>query len=571
VQSEARAVRALSRWTRQPEWISELAFIPLAIIFSWCLRVIDGVPWTDDGLGLVVTETYRRAYKAGDWFPTWTVFMEQGHGTALPLLYHRLLGQLTALLALKTGTLQAVKASIPALLVVGAIGMRRLCRYHGARPWVAWIAGALLMSANYTVTDWYIRGATAELCAFMLVPWGLRYASEIYERRWGALRLAVVSALVFFAHMMTCYFFFLPIAVVMSGGLLKLRALGAARIRAGLGQATAFGALLTMAIGPYAAAVSYVSAFSGTSGLGMRGDAGAYAPWWNFIIDPEVSWSRSVLERHGSWEIGRWILLCLAVCLLLAPAARRAVWRRAGALLLLAALFVVLQRQEMAFVFNMVPGASKIQFPSRLLVFVTVIAILAMAIAVETALRSSVPYVRLVARALPVVAAVCQGNVARGNQAGVWTHLQRDRAFVTEALSDPTDITRKKITLNNWPDFVPHHLGRGTPEEPFLEASQGCSISSPTLTGGGLVPVVARNVAFSSLSFTVHGNDCKVKLDQYQSIVLRVDLSKPGRVSQGGDGATLVEAPDGTVAHVSERSVMDLAKKFFIEKTRRFP
>jgi hypothetical protein len=564
-------VSALARWARRTEWLSELAFVPLALLFSWCLLVIDGVPWTHDGLGLVVTETYRRAYEAGDWFPTWSVFMEQGHGTAVPLLYHRLHGQLTALLALMTGTLQAVKASIPALLVVGAIGMRRLCRHHGARPWVAWIAGVLLMSANYTVTDWYLRGATAEFTAFMLLPWGLRYASEVYDRRWGAFRLAAVSALVFFAHMMTAYFFFLAVAVVMAGGLLKLRALGAGRIRAAIGRAIAFGVLLAMAIGPYAAAVSYVSAFCGAGSLGMRRDAGSYARLWTFIIDPEVSWSRAAVEWHPSWEIGRWILLCLAVCLVLAPAAPRTVWRRVGGLSLLAALFLLLQPHEMSFVFDMVPGAAKIQFPSRLLVFITVVAIVAMAIAVETALRSSVPFVRLIARALPVVAVVCQGNVARGNQNGVWANLQRDRPFVTEALSDPMDITRKKITLNDWPAFVPHHQGTAAPEAPFLEASEGCSLSSPALTGGVEVRVVPRNVQFSSLRFTVHGSDCKVKLNQYQSTVLRVDLSKPGRVSQADDGMTVVEATDGTVATVSERGLMDLASKFFVEKTRRSP
>ncbi len=41
------------------------------------------------------------------------------------------------------------------------------------------------MSANYAIADWYIRGASAELTAFMLVPWGYRYAFELFERRWG--------------------------------------------------------------------------------------------------------------------------------------------------------------------------------------------------------------------------------------------------------------------------------------------------------------------------------------------------------------------------------------------------
>lgn len=565
----AGITRALWRSVQQTEWISELAFIPLALLFSWCLYAQDGVPWTHDGLGLVVTETYRRAYLAGDWFPTWTAFMERGHGTAVPLLYHRLHAQLCALLALKVGTLSAVKASIPVLLVVGAIGMRRLCRYHGARPWVAWTAGVLLMSANYTVNDWFIRGASAEFAAFMLLPWGLRYAFEVYDRPWGAVRLAAMSALVFFAHMMTSYFFFIAVAVVMATGLLRLRKLGLARIRAALWRAASFGALIVVAIGPYAAAVTYVSEFSGAAKLGMRQDAGAYVSGWGCIIDPDWSWSRAALESHGSFEIGRWILLCLVVCLVMAPRGAVSAWRRAGGLALLAVVFVVLQRRDLSFVFDRVPGAAKIQFPTRLLVFVTTISILWMTIALEAALRSALPFVRLIARVLPIVAATCQGNIAIGNQSGIWGMLNRSRAFVDEALADPTDVTTKQITRNDWPAFMPTSHGTGGPEQPFLEASAGCTISSPAVLGGLSVPVFPTNIHVSSFRFTVHGSGCRVTLDQYQSTLLRVDLSQPGRVSQTPEGTTLVEAPDGTEVHVSERSVMDLARKFLIEKTGR--
>ena len=188
---------ALRRFWCQREWLSELGFVPLALIASWSLFAIKGVPLTHDGLGMVVIEAYRRAYGVRNYFPLWTVFGENGHGSALLILYHRLHAGLAAVLALKTGSVVAMKASIPFWLVVGGMGMRRLCRYHGARPWLAWIGGALLISAPYTLTDWYIRGATAELTAFMLVPWGLRYAAELLEadrRRWSAVRFAVASA-----------------------------------------------------------------------------------------------------------------------------------------------------------------------------------------------------------------------------------------------------------------------------------------------------------------------------------------------------------------------------------------
>jgi hypothetical protein len=173
--------------------------------------------------------------------------------------------QLAAILALKTGTVVALKVSILAWLVIGAAGMRRLCRFHGVRPWVAWLAGVLLMTAHYTVDDWYIRGATAEMVAFMLFPWGLRYAYEVFERKWGATRLAVATVLIFFAHMITCYFFLLTAAAVMLGGWLRRRASGWSGLRSALGRCLRFGLLLVVLVGPYAAAVLYTSKFAASA------------------------------------------------------------------------------------------------------------------------------------------------------------------------------------------------------------------------------------------------------------------------------------------------------------------
>lgn|GEM_PF-1570152 len=551
------------------EWISELAFVPIAIGLSWCLLAIGGVPMTHDGLGLVFIEAYRRAYHAGEYFPTWTAFGSHGHGTALPLLYHRLHAQLAALLALETGTLVALKISIPVVLSVGAIGMRRLCRSKGVRPWVAWVAGVLLMSANYTVTDWYIRGATSELTAFMLVPWGLRYTYELFDRKWGAVRLALTSSLIFLAHMMTFYFFAMTAAAIAVPAFLRLTALGRQRARAALVRGLVVIGLITCAIGPLAAAVTYAAEFGGVTRLGMRPDASAYFPWADYFADPNYSWSRAVVEGKVSVEIGRWILLCLAVFLLLSADARAAVRKRAGDLALLAVFFVALQRQQMAFWFDLLPGASKIQFPSRLLVEIVPIAILCAAIATEAALRSSVPYVRVLARVLPVVAALWQSNGARGTQSAIWRH-HVERSPAEKALASNADLTTDVLSMyQSWDDFNPKRDAHPPPEAPYLEASEGCLVS---LTGAFPVRVVKHNVEGDAATFTVVGNGCTVKLDQFRSTLLRVELSRPGEVLEAPDHSTLIEAPiDGTVVRVRPRSVFDLATKWFIEKTRRFP
>jgi hypothetical protein len=543
----------------------------LALLFCWSLFAAPGIPLTHDGLAIEFVEAYARGYRAGDYWPVWTVFGELGHGSAFPILYHRLFAQLTAILALKVGTLLALKVSIPFWLTIGAMGTRRYCRFHGVRNGVAWLAGVVLMSAPYTVGDWFVRGASAELTGFMLLPWGLRYASELFDRRWAEFRLAAAATLMFYAHMMTFFFFVLTASVVIGGAFLRLCANGPARVRAALGRGLAFGALLTCAIGPHAAAVMYATSFSGVGPIGLRNSEGDFPSWSPYFADPNYSWSRAFVEGEPSLEIGRWCLLTLGVLLLLSPGARRAVWRRAGGLALLALWFVAVQHKGMAFWFDLVPGASKIQFPSRLLVFVVTITITCMAIAVEAALRSPALLVRLVATVLPFLAATCQGNIARGTQSAIWEH-NVERKELDTSLSADNDVLAKKLSVyTSWDVFLPRRHGSYPPAEAFLAASDGCRITSPTLTQGLPVSEVKNNAA-GSITFTTVGKDCTVKLDQVQSVLLRVDLSKPGWVHEASNALILIEAPsDGTVVRIHERGILDLARKFLIEKTRRFP
>jgi hypothetical protein len=563
---------AVVRWCRQNEWLSELGFIPVAVAFSWCLVAYSGIPATHDGLGLVFIEAYRRAYRAGEFFPTWTPFGENGHGSALLILYHRLHAQLAAVLALWTGTVVALKVSIPFWLTIGGIGMRRLCRFHDVRPWVAWLCGTFLMSSHYATADWYIRGATAEMTAFMLVPWGLRYASELFERRWGAVRMAVTTALIFYAHMMTFFFFFVTAAVVIAVDFFRLRVYGWRRLRSAALRGLAFGTLVTCLMGPAAAAVTYTTAFSGISKLGLRDHPGDFLPFQPYFADPALSWSRWVFEGEMSLEIGRWILLCLGFFLVIERGARLSVWRRAGGLVLLAAWYLALQHYGMTFWIAMLPGAEKIQFPARLLVFIVTIAIVAMGIATEAALRSDAPVVRAIACGLPLFGALWQGNQTRGNQSAIWGWMHIERGVADEGLAGRNDALTRKVSMNQaWPVFLPTRHGYNSAWQPFLKASPGCLLSSPVLTKGAQVEEVTDNVA-GSVSFTVHGTGCTVKYNQIQSVLLSVQLSKPGAVRQTTEGLTLIEAPtDGTVVQVGGRGWLDLAGKFLVEKTRRFP
>jgi hypothetical protein len=261
------------------------------------------------------------------------------------------------------------------------------------------------------------------------------------------------------------------------------------------------------------------------------------------------------------------------VFLVSAPAAWGAIWRRVGGLVLLQIFFVALQRHEMSFWFDLLPRAAMVQFPARLLVQIVIVAILCAAIATEMALRSTVPFVRVAARILPVVGAVCQGNVARGTQSAIWgRHVERD--VVDAAMFDESDVANTKLSMyTSWDDFLPRRHGNSPAPSPFLTASEGCFISSPRLTGRGRAPLVVQDSQCNDLKFTVSGKSgCTVKLNQFHSSLLRIDVSPSGGAQEADDGTTVIDVPqDGSVVRLRERGVLDLARKWLIEKARRFP
>jgi hypothetical protein len=206
-----------------------------------------------------------------------------------------------------------------------------------------------------------------------------------------------------------------------------------------------------------------------------------------------------------------------------------------------------------------------------LLVFIVPITILCAAIATEAALRSRLPPVRLLAYVLPVMAAALQGNMTRGMQSAIWG-FNIERSVVDTALADDTNILAKNVSMNtSWDTFLPRWHGHNPPVTPFLVASDGCRISSPTLTGGAQSLGVTKNVE-GPVSFTVHGTNCSVRLNQVYSVLLTAELSQPGKIRAADDAMTVFDVPiDGTVVRVHERTVMDLAKKFLREKLRRRP
>jgi hypothetical protein len=107
---EARAARTRGvPWPggrRGAAWL--LAYIPLAIFATQAGWRVPGWPINHEFFVMFErVEAFRRAYLAGDWFPLWTPFSNNGHGSPIPFFYHRLFNTGASLLAVVAGSTYA--------------------------------------------------------------------------------------------------------------------------------------------------------------------------------------------------------------------------------------------------------------------------------------------------------------------------------------------------------------------------------------------------------------------------------------------------------------------------------
>ena len=536
--------------------LPDVAYLPLAMVAAWSLVALAGFPHTHDGVGLERIEMYRRTYLVGDFFPAWTALASNGHGSPHLLLYHRLHAQLFGLLSLAVGSLIAAKAGVVLLLAFGAAGMRRLSEMHGVRPWLAWLAGALLLASNYADVDWYVRGAIAELMAFMLVPWCVGALIGMVDRNESPLRFGIWCALLFYGHMVVSMFFAFLVLSVLAERLSRARDLGWEGLRRLTRQMFVAGATAAVCVVPFAAAVMYVEPLCGVNDYGME-PAKTY-PFSEYLFDPNVSWLGQLTTDRITVEIGRYIVLPLVALLVCSPAARGAVRGRVWRLFVPAVCFVLLQPRELVFVFDLLPGLSKVQFAWRLLVYIVPIAVLTLAVALEWTLRASAPLWSPVGAGAAIAVVACQLLVT--------VRAQRDAKAKQYSTADLVPYLSDIETTATWSGFMVGG-GRRLPKTPFVAASAGCTFSSPDLTRGRPVVEQTATTHFKLLRLTVHGTGCSLKLSQYASPLLEVTGSKPVQLRTDSDGLMIVDAPnDQTVVSVRSLGILELAGRGMMQR-----
>lgn len=153
---------------------------------------------------------YAKHYSFFDFFPVYSSLDNYNFGSPYLAFYHRLFYAISAALFLLIADIKiALAISILLFLIIGAFGIYALSRQLKLSKVAALCGGIFLIAANYTITNWLVRGAMAELSAMMIIPWVLCYFLRMIEQRKISYSLAVSLALVFFAHSVIFFYFIL--------------------------------------------------------------------------------------------------------------------------------------------------------------------------------------------------------------------------------------------------------------------------------------------------------------------------------------------------------------------------
>jgi hypothetical protein len=405
------------------------------------------------------TEIYALHISQGDYFPIYSSSDNLGYGSAQPALYHKLFYVVSGWLhffglALKP----AVMGSIWLFMVLGSLGVYRLCRLLECSPVIALIGALMLPLANYTVTNWLVRGAVAEFAGAMVVPWVLVYFLESFERQRLRIPLAVAMAVLFLAHSVLAYFLgamLLIVAAVLVLG--RVAGPGVLKARSLAWPAAAFVAIT----GPYLAAMHVLSKDYDISRIippkyqpeNQVKDFKLY--FWDKDDGFGRAWDAYTVQLD--WPV---LALLLAGVIGLAWHRRQSLTAGVVGLACLVLLALALQTGWAVPLYGFMPGALYLQFPWRLLAVMTP-ALIALALAL--AMRG-LPRPPLAA----ALALACMFMVS-----GAFVKIEY-------ALLPPIDSDLSKLVFSSFREYIPTAQAGGDlpkPSDVYSQAgTQGCVI-----------------------------------------------------------------------------------------------
>lgn len=333
----------------------------------------------------------RMSALLGQWelrhvIPVWSTEQQFGLGSPMLALYHKTHMYLSTALLILTGSVKAAMVLSLFLLMVAGFGGMCFCMRHalgGRHPWLWMVTGAVLLASNYATTDWAVRGAFAEFAALMLLPWIFAWCLILLGQgrwRWW---IGPAVALLALSHSSLGLFSVVPLAIALAVACWRWRG----HARSWLAPACRSAGLALLLLLPFALPMAVVSRFNQIDRLVL----GPYFTAWTntipvdrYVWDPYWTWGAT--WRNFTVQLDSGLLVLFVLYLAFLVPARRMPFAsgetarddRWNAIFLVSSLAVMawLQLPQAAWVYLRVPGASYLQFPWRLLAYMTVILVI---------------------------------------------------------------------------------------------------------------------------------------------------------------------------------------------------
>ncbi len=495
---------------------------PAACLFAALFMVLpvaarDGWPYNHEySAPFERVEAFRRAFLALDFFPTWTPFCFNGHGTPSPFVYHRLFNGVAGLLAVPLGTSVGTRCALVLFAWLGAWGLFRVARRLEIGPLISFSIAAAFIWAPYSLTDWLVRGSAAEFASMMLLPWLLEALVRQLQadRVWLSLGLSLAAAM--HAHQ-ALGLYLAPLPVLSTLFALVLARGHRVAVLVDALKAAALGLALTL---PWLIPVFRVGGAFRLDTLKIYVPWAQLVPWNRYVIDETFLWGRTF--QGFSVELSHALLLAGALAVAASLIAGAKV-RNARVMVFLGLAFLgawFLQFEAATPVYQRVPRAELLQFPWRLLGVMTPIACLLLAMVLDAVARQG--------RLWSSLAAVVALGVAAQHAA-----LVRTAQAVAYQRFDRAGLDQRLVELDGpWSaaEYLPRAIpGQAVPERsPWVQVS-GCEVRS-------ISPAAPSHFRKIDVALAA-GPSCRVTFSQFDTPVLSVE----------GDGARVVGAPFVTV------------------------
>ena len=518
--------------------VPALVFVPGACLACWSILFVEGWPQNHEFLSSFErAEAFRQAFKEEDFFPLWSPLGFYGYGSPLPFFYHRLHSTFVALLSFVTGSVYwALKLSIPILLVVGALGIERLARCLAISSPFRLAAGVLLLFSSYTLTDWLIRGAMAEFTASMLLPWLFYYGLLVIRESRGRTGLGITLVLLFYSHSVIFFYSMFFLMFLAFSWALDQRSDSKGTM---VGLLRLFFVPLVIVLtlcGPYALSVVLLAKWFNIRSLqeGYYVPTKQFRPFLRYLYDINFSWGAG--WGGYSVELGRAPLF--ALCILASAGVKKRInleIKRVLPLVFSGLFFLYLQTPISRTFYLYFPGASFIQFPWRLLAFLTpILIILTVYIADKCFLTS-----RALVTSVISIALIYQSVF--GIRAQVIRYDRFSRTLIEERLG----LVELKFF-----EFLPRDFTQAiTPPRRKLLQIANCEVVSQTPERD-----LTQTFHFRRIELELIARDsCTVYLNQFATPFISTEIDGGGNVERASDGTIVVRLAPGDTRRVTFR------------------